>query len=115
MAILVVEDDDEVRGLLDRLLRSEGYRVLAYPDAGPALDEVDFDQVELVLTDLQMPTPGDWFILELRRTGVDVPVLVLTGDGPQGRACILETLGVGRIMTKPFQVDELIDAVTQML
>jgi CheY-like chemotaxis protein len=59
MARIVVMDDlDDMRLLFEDLLGSWGHEVISFDDGAPALAEVDFSDVDLVVTDLKMPTPG---------------------------------------------------------
>ena len=57
--IVVMDDEASVRGVLQRALQMDRHEVLAFEDATLALEEVDFNEIDLVITDLVMPTPGD--------------------------------------------------------
>ena len=61
--LVVLDDDDSLRKAMVLALEREGHEVQDFEDASPALDEVDFDEVDLVVSDLVMPTPGDQFII----------------------------------------------------
>jgi len=112
MARIVVMDDEEgVRRVLTRALEIQGHEVLAFEDARPALDAVDFKAVDLVVTDLQMPTTGDRAIRELKDRGVAVPVMVLSGRLDNGKADELMALGVQWVMRKPIDLFGLLEAV----
>ena len=116
MARIVVMDDEEgVRHVLARALELQGHEVLEFEDARPALDEVNFKAVDLVVTDLQMPTTGDQVIRELKERGVDVPVMVLSGHLDNEKADALRALGVRRVMSKPFDLFGLLEAVEECL
>ena len=77
--VVVMDDDDFVRAFVCRLLGVFGHRVLDFPDAAPALAEVDFNQVDLVITDLQMPTSSEVAIRTIRERGFAVPIVVMSG------------------------------------
>jgi len=113
--ILVVDDDRLVRNTLIGILELNGHTVLPFEDARPALDEVDFSTVSLVVSDLQMPMPGDEFVKELKQRGIDVPVIILSGALDQDNIDILNSLGVQRIMPKPFKLVELLEAVEELI
>ena len=113
--ILVVDDDETIRKVFIRLLDGKGHTVLSFEDARPALDEVDFSTVSLVVSDLQMPMPGDEFVKELKQRGIDVPVIILSGALDQDNIDILNSLGVQRIMPKPFRLVELLEAVEELI
>ncbi len=113
--IVVMDDDDVVRGVLVRVLKMHGYTVLAFPDARPALDTVDFGEVDLVITDLSMPMPGDVAVEELRGRGIKVPVIVVSGHIPDHTAQHLVFVGVQKILNKPFNLLELLDIVQSLV
>ena len=116
MAEILVMDDHELgRELLTVLLQREGHHVRAYPDAAPALAEVDFDAIDLVITDLHMPLPGDQAIEVLRARGVTTPIILLSGSLTGHEDERLLSLGADWVMSKPFDLDVLLGAVRELL
>jgi DNA-binding NtrC family response regulator len=113
--IVVTEDDDIVRSLVVEALQRDGHRVLAFDDAAPALDRVDFGGVDLIVTDLRMPMHGEQFILLLRERGVTVPVIVISAYLDADRSHYLESMGVHRLLPKPIRMAHLRSAVREML
>lgn len=113
--ILVMDDDPFVRDVIARMLKMEGHRVLIFPDARPALEEVNFDETDLIITDLTMATPGETAIRALRHRGVDVPILVLSGYIDSQKAEYLFALGAQRVMAKPFLLKALMAQVQELL
>jgi CheY-like chemotaxis protein len=102
--VVVMDDDDFVRKFVCRLLQISGHQVLAFPDAAPALNEVDFNHVDLVITDLQMPTPGVVAIKTIRERGFDVPIVVISGHIQPSEADEYIALGAQSLLTKPFAI-----------
>lgn len=116
MATIVVTDDDEaMRNAIVRVLQREGHKVLAFEDAAPALDAVNFEEVGLFITDLQMPTLGEQFILILREKGVDVPVIVISAFLSEDRTRYLKDLGVHQVLEKPFQLSQLLRVMKELM
>jgi CheY-like chemotaxis protein len=113
--ILVMEDDRIVRNVVTQVLGMDGHTVLAFEDAGPALKEADLNAVDLVLTDLQMPTPGETAIEEIRARGFDTPVVVMSGHVGKDQEKRLRAMGVKTILPKPFRLAALIDAVRALV
>ena len=113
--LLVLEDNRVGRHLLTALLEREGHRVRAYPDAAPALAEVDFDEIDLMITDLHMPLPGDQAIEILRARHVTTPIILLSGslDGHEDERLL--SLGADWVLAKPFDLDVLLEAVNELL
>lgn len=109
--IVVIDDDLAIRGVVSRILKLDQHRVLAFEDGEPALERVNFEEVDLLITDLRMPTPGEDVISALRERGVDVPTIVMSGYVNDTQARNLETLGVRDIIDKPFKIPELLDLV----
>ena len=103
--VVVLDDDDFVRRFVCKLLQMFGHHVLAYSDAQPALDEVDFDEVDSVITDLQMPTPGEVAIKTIRERGFDVPIVVMSGHVAPEKVDYYIEIGAQSILLKPFTID----------
>ncbi len=113
--IVVMDDEATVRTIIERILKREGHEVLAFEDAKPALEQVNFEEIDLVVTDLVMPTPGDQFILILQEDDIEVPIIVLSAHLNDARVEYLRELGVEQILEKPFDVAQLLEAVNGML
>ena len=113
--ILVMEDDDALRGLVVRILTSAGYEVVAAADGTTGLRLWREGGADLVLTDLHMPdTNGIEVMLELRAFAATLPVIAMSGGQ---RALDLDLLGSAKllgavsVLTKPFTKDDLLAAV----
>src|ERR1700730_18204887 len=80
--VVVIEDDDVVRGLLVRLLTPAGYTVERFATAEPALERIRSDAPDLVLLDLQLPDVSGHQVLEAIRDDPAtrlLPVVMITG------------------------------------
>jgi len=112
--VLVVEDDPPVRELLDDVLKDEGYAVVAVHDGTAALRVIDSLRVDLITLDLDLPgLTGSELLHMLRVRKVKIPpVVVITGQAPVRRQIKQMAQAV---ITKPFDVDELIQVVLQLL
>jgi two-component system CheB/CheR fusion protein len=118
-AILVVEDDPEVRELLEIFLNREGYRAAAAPDGMAALELVARGAVrpDIVLTDYNLPNgmSGLQFIAELReRFRRDIPAIVLTGDISTGTLRDIERQNCVHL-GKPVKMKELTQVIQRLL
>ncbi len=109
--IMVVDDEEMVRKTVTRVLQREGYEVINFPDAAPALEEADFAAIELILTDLSMPTPGEQFIQEVRNRGAKTPIVVMSGHLTEEKMHLLEELGAQAAIKKPFDLSALLQIV----
>jgi DNA-binding response OmpR family regulator len=114
--VLVVEDDPNVRGLLQTLLSSEGYEVVTASDGLAGLVKLSSAKPALMLLDLMMPDLGGVRVLEELRadpTLSDVPVIVVTGK-VEAVPGLRDVLGDNNVFVKPFGVTELLGRVAEI-
>ncbi len=114
--ILVVEDDEDCRTVLQDLLELNGYTVMTCPNARSAVNTARASPPALMLIDYMMPdADGGWVVRSLREAGgpaAKVPV-VLTSGSDEGRQ-IAERLGV-QSLEKPFDVNRLLEVVQDLV
>lgn len=106
--LLVVDDDARLRGLLQRFLTEQGFRVTAVDSAAAARQAISAMMFDLLVLDVMMPGESGLSLTEsLRRDGNGVPILMLTARGaPEDRIAGLEH-GVDDYLAKPFDPREL--------
>ncbi|TMA71804.1 MAG: response regulator [Deltaproteobacteria bacterium] len=112
--ILVVDDDEDTRMVLQDLLELNGFAVRTSPDARRAIDAARAAPPALILVDYFMPdADGAWVVEQLRSAGLgQVPVVLTTGSN-EGRQQA-ERLGV-RSMEKPFDISRLLELVRSLV
>ena len=114
-AILVVDDDDGLREILELALLSEGYDVVAAGDGLAALEIIEERLPQLVLLDWMMPRmDGPAFAHELARRGLRprIPILLLTAaNAAPARAAQIAADG---FLEKPFELPELLDEIDRL-
>ena len=111
--VLVVEDDPNVRGLLQTLLSSEGYDVTTASDGTGGLVKASAHKPALLLLDLVMPDLGGARVLEelqLDPNLSDVPVIIVTGK-VEALPALRDEIGEDNVFAKPFSVTDLLDRV----
>ena len=110
--ILIVDDEQFVRDLLEKVLRRRGHGVTVAGDANAALDALEREDYDLLLTDVVMPGM-DGFDLLRRVKGLypQIKVIVLTGYARRQSISDFLLYGADDYHSKPFQVHELIAAV----
>jgi len=106
--ILVVDDEANMRRVLGALLRRGGFEVLEAADGQAALECLDDQHVDAVLSDLKMPHMNGLDLLEAaRQRHARVPVILLTAHGTIGSAVEALKRGAFDYLTKPFDPDEI--------
>jgi two-component system alkaline phosphatase synthesis response regulator PhoP len=114
--ILIVDDEPEiVRGLEDNL-KFEGYTTRSARNGAEALQLATREAPDLILLDVMMPAMSGWDVCrELRRRGVDVPIIMLTARGEEADRVQGLELGADDYVTKPFSLRELLARVRAVL
>jgi two-component system, chemotaxis family, chemotaxis protein CheY len=113
--ILVVEDDDSIRGLVSEVLRDDGYEVSEASNGLEALQCLGERRPDLIVVDLMMPIMDGWtFVEQCRQSPAceKVPIVVTSAshDLPH-TAERLRSFGVWSCLAKPFDVDGLLALV----
>src|SRR5712671_249094 len=113
--VLVVDDDDDIRGLLVALLTRAGITVRAAPDGREGLREFHAWRPDLVVLDVSMPEIDGWSVLDRIRDMSAVPVLMLTARGDELERVRGLQAGADDYVVKPFGKQELAARVSALL
>ena len=114
--IHVVDDDEPLRTSLLRLLKAAGYEARGYGSSGEFLLEPPADRPGCVLLDLRMPGPSGLELqAALRRRGVALPVIFLTGHGDVASSVRAMQAGAVDFLTKPVKRETLFAALRRAL
>jgi Response regulator containing CheY-like receiver, AAA-type ATPase, and DNA-binding domains len=112
--VLIVEDEDKLRRVLELQLQSAGFEVEKASSAEEALRKVD--RADLILTDLRLPGMNGLELLEsIRRQNSHVPVIVMTAFGTIEAAVEAMKAGAADFLLKPFSLDHLMTVVSKAL
>mgnify|MGYP001123981320 CR=1 FL=1 len=113
--ILVVDDEEYVRKLLQRILEGAGYGVVTATSGQEALDKLADATINLVLLDVRMPGLNGYQTLELIRQRFTIPVIMVTGVGEATAAADAINLGADDYVRKPFNQRELLARIDAKL
>jgi len=114
--LLIVEDRDSLRRMLERALGQEGYEVASAADGRAGIRLLGERAFDFVLTDLKLPDVSGLEVLEASRTAQPrVPVVVLTGYGTVGTAVEAMKLGAYDFLEKPLEIDDLSRLIEQAI
>ncbi|HZE61736.1 MAG TPA: response regulator [Burkholderiales bacterium] len=112
MRVLVIEDNADLNDYLRLALESEGYQVLAARNGKEALETLDGQEIDVVVTDLFMPEmDGIETIAALKRRLPGVRVVAMSGRPGVDYLKVARELGVAHTLRKPFEMDELLKAL----
>jgi DNA-binding response OmpR family regulator len=113
--ILVVDDEEDIRGLVRALLERAGHQVSEAPNGRAGLRELYTAPPDLVVLDVTMPDLDGWATLERIREVTDVPVLMLTARDTEVERVRGLTGGADDYVVKPFGRHELVARVDALL
>jgi DNA-binding response OmpR family regulator len=114
--ILVVDDEPEIRHSLKFILNDCGFKSSTAATGTEALEKIEHEQFDLVITDMRMPGGGGLEVIrELKRKGWEVPVLVVTAYVYKEMAVRALQFGASGYLLKPVDFDELIHRVKELL
>jgi len=113
--VLAVDDDPEVRGMLVRLLESEGYKVAEASTGAEALAAMTRSAPDLVILDVMLTTEDGLDVLAAIRRTSDIPVILVTAKGQETDRVLGLKLGADDYVVKPFSPAELAARVGTVL
>ena len=117
--ILIVDDEEDLRELVQYNLKKAGYQTVLACDGLEALDVLEKDnQIDLILLDLMMPKMGGLEVcrvLKFREACKHIPILMLTAKGEESDIVLGLELGADDYMTKPFSNRVLVARIKTIL
>ena len=118
--ILLIDDDEGFSTSIEKLLSSRGYAVETAPNGRVGLDLLEQEAFDLALVDIYMPeVDGLEVILKLRRRAPGTRVVAVSGGGrPGSPGDVLNmalALGSVRVISKPFEIQELLSLLEEVL
>ena len=115
ISVLVVEDDPNIRELLQMYLEKDGYAVTLASDGGQGLAKFRAIKPNLVLLDVMMPVMDGWAVCKAIRAEGDTPVIMLTAKGETDDKVMGLKAGADDYITKPFEMKELLARIEAVL
>ena len=115
-AILVIDDDENLRDTIGALLEREGFRAILAPDGQSGLDQAVLGKPALILADLRLPDiSGVEICKRLRTSGIHTPIIVLSAVGEEIDKVLLLEIGADDYVVKPFGTRELLARIRAVL
>ena len=114
--VLVIDDEPNVRTLLDMLLRPKGYDVMLADNGWTGLQLYRQEHPDVILLDLKMPKLDGLTVLKkIRSVDLKQPVIVLTGDTSPETERQVRALGVSEFIVKGFSLHAVEDTLKRFL
>ncbi len=116
--ILIVENEVSNRILIERVLSTRGYRCVSASNGREALNILDHEQVDLILTDLSMPVLDGYRTTQLIRARpalANVPIVAVTAYALNDESEAAMHIGCTEYLTKPFKPRQLLEVVDRLL
>ncbi|HYZ83292.1 MAG TPA: response regulator transcription factor [Bryobacteraceae bacterium] len=114
--ILVIDDDEALRDTIAVLLEQEGFKAVLVGDGRAGLEQALALKPALMLVDLRLPGMGGMELCkQVRASGLDTPLIVLSAIGDEVDKVLLLELGADDYMVKPFGTRELIARIRALL
>ena len=114
--ILIAEDDKELRQLFQHVLNKNGYTVNGVSDGKEALEALDDDYYDLVISDIMMPEmDGYELVSSLREAGNNIPVMMITAKDAFDDMRLGFLSGTDDFMVKPVNINEMVLRVGALL
>lgn len=116
MKILIAEDEDILRKMMELRLIKEGYSVTAVANGQDALQHLETFTPDLVITDIHMPNVSGLEVVGWMKqsSGRQTPVIVLSALGQEHVVMDAFSLGADDYITKPFSLNELVVRVKKL-
>ncbi|MGQ9632518.1 MAG: response regulator [bacterium] len=116
ITICVVDDDADVRETLCDVLQESGYKTIGFPDGPRALQRLEKEPVDIVITDLMMPEMDGLELLEsIKEIDPELPVIIITGYATVERTIEALRRGANNFITKPFKAEDIIEIVRRTI
>ncbi len=114
--ILVVEDEKNVREVLDAILSTAGYRVIQAASGEEGIELFRKQKPDVVITDLGMPGLSGWDVADkVKAFDPSIPVILFTGWGVKSDQTEVHRQNVDRIISKPFKMEQILNLISELL
>jgi CheY-like chemotaxis protein len=117
-SVLVIDDDDEMRNFIIKLLKRRDYTVTGAANGEKGLECLRADSFALIITDIVMPDmEGLETIKRIRQISPQIPIIAISGGGNNQVDYLkfAQKFGANAVLTKPFDPTELLEMAARLL
>lgn len=115
ITILIVDDEQEIRELLEIYLKNEGYSVLLAENGSRALEQLNSSEVSLIILDIMLPDINGINLCERIRENSDIPIIMLSAKGETKDRIHGIMTGADDYIAKPFNPLEVVVRIKALL
>ena len=115
--VLLVDDDDAVRAMMNTVLECNGFEVVAAANVTEALRRITTESFDVLITDLLMPNPGDGLtvVTAMRHAQPQAVTLLVSGYPDTQSAMETILLEVDEVIVKPFEIGRLTEVLKERM
>jgi len=115
--ILIIEDDKIIKGIIEFLLKKQGFNIVSAGDGMEGIEKIDSSNPDLIITDVMMPfKSGLEIIAYSKNRNPNVPIVIISSLGKEDNTVKTAfDLGVDDVLAKPFNPGQLAEIVTKLL
>lgn len=116
--ILNIDDSPTVQRLIEMILSSQGYQVVLASDGEEGIAKAKAERPALILVDFVMPKMNGYQVCKILKDDPefrDTPIILVTSKGDKVGSKFVDVLGISEYFTKPFQPEELLNKIREVL
>lgn len=116
--ILNIDDSPTVQRLIEMILSSQGYRVVLASDGEEGIEKAKSERPDLILVDFVMPKMNGYQVCKILKDDAEfrtTPIILVTSKGDKVGSKFVDVLGISEYFTKPFQPEELLSKIREVL
>lgn len=107
--IILIEDDGEIRHMVEEYLEADGFEVTSFEDGSSFIHSIDnFEGFSLILIDLMLPDISGMELIKRIRSAANIPIIIITAKGSDLDKTLGFGLGADDYVVKPFSLIELV-------
>ncbi len=108
ISVLIVDDEEMIRNLLEKILSQEGYRIRTAEDGMAALEVLKKEKIDIVISDMKMPRMNGFELLKtVKMEHPEISVVIMTAYGDMYTLKDALLLGADEYITKPYKSYEI--------
>lgn len=114
--ILIADDEEEIRKCLKRFLTMKGYRISMAENGREAMDIIEREKIDLVITDMEMPEMNGMELLaSVKEFNGNLPVVMITGYSDAEKTVTALREGASDFINKPFRMQDINESISRLL